>query len=97
MPNANQRLIAQLVRRDGSRCHYCGRQLTQNKSAEYVATGCSIDHVIPISRGGSSDIDNLVLACRQCNGRKRTLSYHEFSLAVQTDTLIQFLMGDYYG
>lgn len=30
-----------------------------------------IDHVVPVSRGGSSDAGNLVLACRPCNRSKR--------------------------
>lgn len=30
----------------------------------------SIDHVIPVTKGGTNDLDNLVFACFQCNGRK---------------------------
>lgn len=45
--------------RDGHKCQYCGatRKLT-------------IDHVIPKSRGGSDDWDNLVVACSSCNVKK---------------------------
>lgn len=42
-----------------SHCFYCG-------SAESI----SLDHVIPISRGGRHSIGNLVAACRSCNSRK---------------------------
>ena len=45
--------------RDGHRCQYCGNQ------AE------NIDHVVPRSRGGLHSWDNVVAACRRCNGRKR--------------------------
>ena len=48
-----------LVERDGPKCHYCG-----------VADGPSLDHVIPRSLGGRNVIDNFVLACTKCNGRK---------------------------
>jgi 5-methylcytosine-specific restriction endonuclease McrA len=45
--------------RDGHKCQYCGatRKLT-------------IDHVIPKSKGGSDDWDNLVVACSSCNTKK---------------------------
>jgi 5-methylcytosine-specific restriction endonuclease McrA len=44
--------------RDGHRCQYCGGQ------AE------NIDHVVPRSRGGPHDWENVVAACRRCNTRK---------------------------
>jgi hypothetical protein len=30
----------------------------------------TIDHVVPLARGGSNDPDNLALACPHCNRRK---------------------------
>ncbi len=48
--------------RDGGRCQYCGDR------AE------SIDHVVPRSRGGPHTWENVVAACRRCNGRKRDRS-----------------------
>lgn len=30
----------------------------------------TIDHVVPLSRGGSNDIANLVPACEGCNRKK---------------------------
>ena len=45
--------------RDGHRCQYCG------------AHADSIDHVVPRSRGGLHEWDNVVAACRACNVRKR--------------------------
>ena len=43
--------------RDGRECVSCGKR-----------TGImTCDHVIPVSRGGSSTLDNLVTACERCN------------------------------
>jgi 5-methylcytosine-specific restriction endonuclease McrA len=55
----------EILRRDGYRCQYCGRELGQ----------LTIDHVIPRYRGGEHSWENLVAACPQCNRRKggRTL------------------------
>ena len=45
--------------RDDHRCQYC------HGPAE------SIDHIVPRSRGGGHDWENVVAACRPCNVRKR--------------------------
>lgn len=45
--------------RDNHQCVYCGSpdQLT-------------LDHIVPVSRGGSDDIENLVTCCHRCNSIK---------------------------
>lgn len=48
--------------RDQNRCQYCGRK--------FPSSELSLDHVIPISRGGKSTWDNVVCACLPCNVRK---------------------------
>lgn len=40
-------------------CHYCGVELAENES--------TLDHLIPLARGGSNSLQNLVLACQPCN------------------------------
>ncbi len=49
-----------ILRRDGHRCQFCGR-------GDLPLT---VDHVIPISRGGEDTWDNLVCACVDCNNKK---------------------------
>lgn len=48
-----------VLARDAHTCQYCGGM------AE------TIDHVVPRSRGGDHAWDNVVAACRRCNGAKR--------------------------
>jgi len=48
--------------RDKFRCQYCG-----DKKA---ATGLTLDHIFPRSRGGDNSPVNIVTACLACNGRK---------------------------
>lgn len=45
--------------RDGHRCVYCG--------ADAMSAELHIDHVIPVCKGGTNDIGNLVVACKECN------------------------------
>ncbi len=60
-------LRARNIVRDGGRCRRCGsaRQL-------------EVDHIIPLSRGGGSEEDNLQTLCRRCNRKK--LNRHVASL-----------------
>lgn len=46
------------------RCAYCGRQLEK----------LTIDHIVPLSRGGEHTKENVVPACRHCNSSKHNSS-----------------------
>lgn len=89
-----KRLFTRLIERDGAGCHYCGEPLLANKHVDFNPQGISVDHIVPQIEGGGDDIENLVLACRRCNGQKKTKHYHEFRLAKETDGILLFLMGD---
>ncbi len=45
------------------RCFYCGRFVG--------SSNLTMDHLVPLSRGGRSLRANLVPACKECNNRKR--------------------------
>ncbi len=52
-----------LLLRDDATCQYCGTHAP--------STELTIDHVVPVSRGGSPNSwENQVVACKRCNGRK---------------------------
>jgi len=56
-----------LVNAYGGQCAYCAR------------TGVlHADHRMPLARGGSNSIDNIVPACPLCNFRKSTMTEAEF-------------------
>lgn len=53
--------IRQQYARQNGRCFYCGAK---------VGKKYHVDHVIPVSKGGSNGPENLVIACRPCNDSK---------------------------
>ena len=53
-----------VVRRAGNRCEYC--QLP----AQLQVGGFEVDHILPRSRGGQTEMANVALACPHCNARK---------------------------
>ena len=64
--------IEALVARDGDACSYCRCTLSFDRAArgKFVPHKATIDHVIPISRGGAHVWANVVLACWRCNMSK---------------------------
>lgn len=46
-------------------CHYCRRQVGREN--------LTMDHVVPLARGGRSNKGNLVPACKECNNKKKYL------------------------
>ena len=49
-----------ILRRDGHRCQFCGRS----------DVPLTVDHIVPVSRGGEETWENLVCACVGCNNKK---------------------------
>lgn len=58
-PFIPQDVVGIVYMRDGGRCCECGS--TKN---------LQLDHIIPFSKGGSSEPDNLRLLCKECNLKK---------------------------
>lgn len=46
-------------------CYYC------NKKVAYK--NITMDHVVPLTRGGKSTKDNLVPSCKECNNAKKSM------------------------
>ena len=65
MPNkhyhktAYKKLREKVLIRDNYTCQYCGQEAN------------TLDHIIPISKGGIDCEDNAVAACSRCNSSKR--------------------------
>lgn len=52
----------EILQRDGFMCRYCGCQPGE--------TELQIDHIKPISQGGTNSLLNLITSCRLCNAGK---------------------------
>jgi 5-methylcytosine-specific restriction endonuclease McrA len=46
-------------------CHYCGKKVAHKD--------LSMDHLVPLARGGRSTKGNLVPSCKECNTLKKTM------------------------
>lgn len=64
----------ELLRYHAAHCAYCG-------STERIEA----DHRIPLYRGGSNEISNILPACRHCNRRKHRRTEEEFRALLQAE------------
>lgn len=56
-----EKIRYEVYARDDFKCKHC-----------QIGTDLTIDHIMPVVRGGTNDIDNLQTLCRSCNSRKGT-------------------------
>ena len=66
MPRVYISVITQraVVERAQGRCEYC------QSRADYTTESFAVEHIMPVSRGGTSELDNLAFSCSGCNGHK---------------------------
>lgn len=55
----------EILRRDNYRCVRCGRSPSSDHKVQL-----EVDHVKPVAKGGTNDIDNLQTLCWECNHGK---------------------------
>lgn len=64
-----------IYNRDRGICQYTGKRLTR--------TNCSVDHLVPKSRGGRNTWDNMVLCDKTVNNKKGSKTLDEFNMKLQ--------------
>jgi 5-methylcytosine-specific restriction endonuclease McrA len=64
-------------------CYYCGRKFSPSE--------LTMDHKIPLSKGGNSDKENIVTACKECNNKKK------YMLPTEWDEYMNKLKDDVNG
>lgn len=76
-PSMPRSVRARVFDKSNGKCFYCG--------TEIVKTGnWHVDHVIPVSRGGTDEMSNLEAACVDCNTKKSNAPAGEFIQSTKT-------------
>ena len=66
----NKHLRVQVLARDNFKCRMCGR------SKEEVSL--QVDHVVPLSKGGTDELSNLATLCGDCNLGKSDFAFTDY-------------------
>jgi CRISPR/Cas system Type II protein with McrA/HNH and RuvC-like nuclease domain len=70
-----------IYKRDGHECVYCGSK-----------KDLTLDHVLPKSRGGGNDWNNLVTSCMKCNRRKADKTPEEAKMTMKSNPYVPQIM-----
>ena len=65
--------------KDNNRCHYCDEKI-------YTFEDASLDHIIPVSKGGETNHHNCTISCKKCNTLKSDTNYDTFKSIVYDTT-----------
>src|SRR5258705_8946957 len=63
-PRVSARQRAEVIRRACGCCEYCRAQ------EKFAPDPFSVEHIVPVVKGGISALTNLAYSCQGCNGRK---------------------------
>ncbi len=75
--NIPEHIKEQVYKKFNNRCAYCGEKLTPDTR--------TIDHIVPLSEGGSNYITNFFPACIYCNTLKASLSLKNFKVLLRVE------------
>lgn len=63
----------EILLRKAKKCIICKKQFTKMKRRK------TLDHIIPLSRGGNHTLINIQIVCQSCNAKKHTQDYFLFN------------------
>ena len=73
-----------VLQRDQYTCGYCGVKLGDKVRGRLVNhQHFTVDHILPISRGGKNSWSNTVCACAPCNQKKGSRLPHELNMKLR--------------
>ena len=73
--------VESLAKRDGIKCNICTKPVNMSKSG-LDPLGPTIDHLLPVSKGGTNDSFNLALAHRRCNTSRGNRGHAQLLLEI---------------
>ena len=66
-----KQIRVQVLGRDGYRCKMCGRSKDE--------VPLEVDHIIPVTDGGTDELHNLATLCRDCNRGKAAYRFTDYT------------------
>lgn len=76
------KIIQQLIENSDNSCAICGEKFDENNHLD-------IDHIIPLTAGGTNELENLQLVCRKCNIKKSNILFSEPYFVSFLENLLQ--------
>lgn len=73
--NGQRKKVTSAVRKivyakDQGRCYLCGKPVDEE--------AFEVEHKIPVAKGGTNNLDNMYVACHECNTMKNSMFFDDF-------------------
>ena len=78
------KLKLKVMKRDNYKCLICGKS-----PAIYPELPLEVDHILPVSKGGTNDIENLQTLCFYCNRGKGNDESLNFDIKERIDVILE--------
>ena len=65
------------------RCVYCGVEISIFRMDGAYFLYATVDHIVPLSKGGLDRVENTLGACRRCNLAKRSMDLSDFLVSAE--------------
>jgi hypothetical protein len=92
-----KKIILNFKKSSKKECSYCGKEIINDEDF-------TVDHKLPVSRGGKTEEPNLCISCKKCNQEKSNLTDDEYMLIInqlnaklQNDIAYKSLLNIYNG
>lgn len=65
-------------------CVFCEMQLNFEQA--------TVEHIVPINKGGPNVLENLTISCRMCNNNRNSTPFDEWKKVAKYDKFVRLLM-----
>ena len=80
----SKRLRFEVFKRDSFKCQWCGKSPDQDKVLQ-------VDHIDPVSKGGTNEITNLITSCKDCNSGKSNIRINDNTVVLKQRRQLEHL------
>ena len=70
--------IVRMCEAQNWKCAYCVKPMRKKRHKDFRGQEATVDHIVPISRGGGNWKANLTMACAKCNQEKGDMTGDEY-------------------
>ena len=78
----------EIFKRDDFTCAYCGSKPPK--------TVLEVDHILPVSKGGTNALENLITSCFECNRGKSNISLQSIPTSLEDKAIIAAAKSEQY-
>lgn len=84
-PARREELRRAVYKRERGRCYWCNCRVRlhwKDPGVFIPEDAATLDHIVPLSKGGNWDVTNLLLCCPPCNRRRGNMDAAEYLASI---------------